>query len=297
MNYVVAVSGGVDSIALLDMVALNEVQLPDVEQVVVAHFEHGIRDDSDEDAQFVEGRAQHYGYQCEIGHGTLGKNASEEVAREARYAFLRQVCKKYKATLVTAHHEDDVLETMIINLLRGTSWRGMASLQSSDDILRPLLDRSKHDLLEYAKRHNLQWREDSTNQDENYLRNYIRLTLIPKLTKAHSKFSERMLAYSAAIVALKPEIQTELDRLVVSTRRSNTHFACSRYTLVMWPRTVSTEYLYSVLTQLDPDWHPERHHIERTLNFVKTAQNGNTLKVSKSLTIVVNERLAEFKNT
>ncbi|MCA9309127.1 tRNA lysidine(34) synthetase TilS [Candidatus Saccharibacteria bacterium] len=297
MNYVVAVSGGVDSIALLDMVALDEVQLPDVEQIIVAHFEHGIRDNSDQDAQFVEERAQHYGYQYEIGHGTLGKNTSEEVAREARYTFLRQLCKKYKATLVTAHHRDDVLETMIINLLRGTSWRGLASLQSSEDIFRPLLDRSKRDLLEYAKRHNLEWHEDSTNQDESYLRNYIRLTLIPKLTKAHPEFPERMLAYNAVIAALKPEIQSEIDRLVASARRSSTHLACSRYTLIMWPRVVSTEYLYAVLTRLDPHWHPERHHIERSLNFIKTAQNGSMLKVGKSLSIVVGERLAEFKNT
>lgn len=297
MNYIVAVSGGVDSIALLDMVALNEIHLPDVGQVVVAHFEHGIRDDSGEDAQFVEERARHYGYHCEIGHGTLGKNASEEVAREARYSFLREVCKKYKATLVTAHHKDDVLETMIINLLRGTSWRGLASLQSSDDTMRPLLGTSKRELLDYAKRHNLEWHEDSTNQDETYLRNYIRLTLTPKLINTHPGFSERMLAYNATIAALKPEIHFELDRLVASTRRGNIHFACSRYKLIMWPRAVGAEYLYAVLTQLDPDWHPERHHIERALNFVKTAQKGSTLKVSKSLSIVVDERSAEFKNT
>lgn len=297
MNYVVAVSGGVDSIVLLDMVALNEVQLPNSEQIIVAHFEHGIRDDSAEDAQFVEGRARHYGYRCEVGHGALGKNVSEEAAREARYTFLRQICKKYNATLVTAHHQDDMLETMIINLLRGTSWRGLASLQSSNYVFRPLLDISKRGLLEYAKRHSLQWREDSTNQDESYLRNYIRLTLIPRLTKTHPDFAKEMLAYNSAIATLKMKIRSELDCIVASTKRSETHFVCNRHKLIMWPYSVGTEYLYTVLTQLAPGWHPERHHVERALNFVKTAQNGSTLKVSKSLSIAVDEHHAEFQNT
>ena len=180
-KYVLAVSGGVDSIVLLDMLS-HDKNL----DLVVAHFDHGIRDNSADDAKFVEELASKYGLKFFAEHGELGPDASEAHARKHRYAFLDRVAELtgYRA-IVTAHHQDDLIETALLNILRGTKRKGLVSLKSTEHIKRPLLQYSKDDLLKYAQDHGLQWREDSTNQDLKYKRNevrkYIKESLSPEL--------------------------------------------------------------------------------------------------------------------
>lgn len=177
--YIVAVSGGVDSVVLLDIATRQ----PGV-TCIVAHFDHGIRTDSAEDAAFVKKLSEQYGCQFVSERVELGSSASEEKARHARYDFLTRMTKKYNARLVTAHHADDVIETVAINLIRGTGWRGLAVFGRSD-IIRPLVDIFKDDIMAYAKARKLSWREDSTNSSDQYLRNTIRRQLknVTKATK------------------------------------------------------------------------------------------------------------------
>src|SRR5260221_102633 len=120
-KYIVAVSGGVDSMALLDMLVV----LPGLE-LVVAHFERGIRADSDQDRQLVAATAARYGLPFVFMRGNLGAGVSEAAARTARYAFLGRVRGAHNAgAIITAHHQDDVIETALINLVRGTGSRGL----------------------------------------------------------------------------------------------------------------------------------------------------------------------------
>lgn len=175
-KYVVAVSGGVDSVVLLDLVS----QLDFVKELppVVAHFDHGIRPDSSKDLEFVKSLADYYGYQFESEAAKLGPNASEEQARNARYKFLTHVQNMYKAKgIVLAHHKNDINETVMINILRGSGRRGVSSFKSTQNLIRPLLGYSKQQILSYAKSNNLEWREDSTNTNPKYLRNKLRLEL------------------------------------------------------------------------------------------------------------------------
>ena len=175
-KYVVAVSGGVDSVVLLDALQTK----PGVE-LIVAHFDHGIREDSGEDREFVQSLADKYGLPFEYNEGGLGQDASEATARNARYEFLEKTSKRHEArAIVTAHHQDDLLETAIINLLRGTGRKGLSSLSDRPGLRRPLLSIPKSQLIDYAAKNNLEWREDSTNSDESYLRNYVRLRILPK---------------------------------------------------------------------------------------------------------------------
>lgn len=167
MKYIVAVSGGVDSMVLLDMMVREGSH-----EIVVAHFDHGIRDDSHLDADFVRDVALRYGLQFEHRREALGSSASEAVARERRYAFLRTVADRHKAKIITAHHLDDLVETVAINVTRGTGWRGLAALDA--DVVRPLLDMEKSELLAYANKRGIEWREDSTNASDAYLRNRLR---------------------------------------------------------------------------------------------------------------------------
>ena len=180
MVYVVAVSGGVDSVVLLDILVRQAGQTSG-QGLVVAHFDHGIRHDSGQDRQFVERLAEFYDVPFVYEAGALGAGASEEAARKSRYDFLRRIRGEYGArSIVTAHHEDDVFETAIINLLRGTGRRGLSSLKTTDELYRPLLKTPKAHIIAYANRNNLQWREDSTNSDTNYLRNYVRQVIMPR---------------------------------------------------------------------------------------------------------------------
>jgi tRNA(Ile)-lysidine synthetase-like protein len=179
----VAVSGGVDSMVLLGLVR----RLPGVE-LIVAHFDHGIRGDSAEDRKLVQETAEKYDLQFEYAEGVLGVGTSEDIARKARYEFLHGVRQKYKAdAIVTAHHQDDLIETALLNLLRGTGRKGLTSLQSTDIIRRPLLEVTKQEILAYAKANDIEWREDITNSDTTYLRNYIRKNLMPKLSEGQRK--------------------------------------------------------------------------------------------------------------
>ena len=202
-RYVVAVSGGVDSVVLLHMLT----QQPDAE-LIVAHFDHGIRDDSSEDARFVQELAKNYSLIFETKREELGKQASEELARNRRYEFLRTVADKYKAKLVTAHHSDDAIETIAINLSRGTGWRGLAALDS--DVLRPLLHMSKSEIIDYARNHNLNWHEDSTNASDTYLRNRVRR----KTSTLSGDNKRQLLSLRAHQVGSKKLIDDEVRKLV-----------------------------------------------------------------------------------
>jgi len=176
-KYVVAVSGGVDSMVLLNLLSGKSGL-----ELTVAHFDHGIRADSAEDRKLVQKVAAEHGLPFRYGEGKLGCDASEAEARAARYGFLENIRQQQGAqAIITAHHQDDLIETMILNILRGTGRKGLSALGDRPAILRPLLCTPKAELTQYARQHHLEWREDSTNADDRYARNYIRHQLMPRL--------------------------------------------------------------------------------------------------------------------
>lgn len=237
-KYVVAVSGGVDSMVLLDVLS----QQPDVE-LVVAHFDHGIRDDSSLDEQLVRTTAERRGLPYKSTRVELGQGASEAAARQARYDFLRIVLNESQADkIVTAHHQDDLLETMILNMLRGTGRQGLTPLRSQSDILRPLLHMTKQDLLAYAQQNGLTWREDSTNYDITYRRNYVRHKLMPKLV-GQREILLRLHEQARTLNADISEILLELDKVVVTDDG-----ALFRRAFVRLPHAAAAEYMHHWLT-------------------------------------------------
>jgi tRNA(Ile)-lysidine synthetase-like protein len=194
-KYVVAVSGGVDSVVLLNLLYNNNhISRMAPCKLVVAHFDHGIRDNSREDRLFVQSLAIKYDLPFVFDEGRLGAAASEAAAREARYKFLRWVKEISGAgAIITAHHEDDLLETAVMNLLRGTGRKGLSSLKSTGEVLRPLLGISKRQILELATARGLEWREDSTNADVTYRRNYIRHKVMPRFSNGDRRMLRALL--------------------------------------------------------------------------------------------------------
>lgn len=277
VSYVVAVSGGVDSVALLHILASR---LP-AQRLVVAHFDHGIRKDSAEDRHFVGRLAKTYGLTFVFDEGRLGAGASEATARQARYAFLRQVKHSSAADyIVTAHHEDDLLETAIINLLRGTGRKGLASLRSRDDLYRPLLVTPKAHIIAYAKRQGLQWHEDSTNANPNYLRNYVRQAIMPNLDVDARQRLRRLIAETHdvnvqvdSLLAAQLHLQPAGDRL-------------DRRWFIMLPHAVAREIMAAWLRQLGiTDF--DRTLLERLTIAAKTYASGKKADINRQYTMVV----------
>lgn len=212
-NLILAISGGVDSSVLLDIYA-KKTNL----NLIVAHFDHGIRSDSASDAEFVKSLAKKYSLPFESKREELGKNASEDLARTRRYEFLRGLAKKYKAKVVTAQHSDDVIETVVINLIRGTGWRGLAVMDS--DVIRPLINMTKQEIIDYAKINSLKWREDSTNDSDNYLRNRIRR----KLCSFDEDAKKQILGLWSEQKNLKKQIDKEVCEIIGDKKSYSRYF-------------------------------------------------------------------------
>ena len=183
---VVAVSGGSDSVALLRLLcSLRESHRLDL---VCAHFNHQLRGaESDTDEAFVRDLAGSLDVPCETGSGDVGAYAvehhlsGEEAARELRLRFLRMTALTTAAACIaTAHTRDDQAETVLFRLFKGTGIRGMAGIAPRTGMfIHPLLAVSKEQLQSWLRAQGLAWREDSSNADARYERNFIRTIVIP----------------------------------------------------------------------------------------------------------------------
>lgn len=283
-KYVLATSGGVDSMVLLELLG----EIPGVE-LVVTHFNHGIRPDSGLDEKLVATVAQKKGLELEVGHGHLGKDASEAEARSARYEFLESVKLKHGAkSIITAHHQDDLIETAILNILRGSGRRGMSAISQNPNIVRPLLGYSKNEILNYAQKNKVVWREDSTNQDEVYLRNYIRRNIVPKLTNAQrTNFLEN--ADKVAKTGFK------IDQIIATLSRSVNHTdKINRYEFSLLHNEIGRELVMVWLRDLGIRQFDKRN-IEKLSMTLKTAKAGTIHPVTKGAELAVEERFAYLR--
>ena len=290
-TYILAVSGGVDSMVLLDI--LSKLQAPSSKiALTVAHFDHGIRTDSHLDRQLVARKARKYGLPFVYSNGNLGADASEEKARNARYEFLRKVQAQAGADgIITAHHMNDVLETATHNLLRGTGRRGMASLKSVDGIIRPLLHLPKSKLKAYADANSLEWREDSTNLDTRYRRNYIRHKLLPAMQlKSPQKFEQLR-----AII----KRQADLNRAIDNSLQTMLHVqpdikTLRRHDVIIMPHNVARELVGEWLRK-NGLREFSRLHLERATMALKTARPHTSLDLGKNHRIEFDKKHATLK--
>lgn len=275
-QYVIAVSGGVDSMTLLNLLQ----DQPGV-RLTVAHFDHGIRPDSVEDRRLAQSAAQFYGWPFVYAEGRLGEDASEAEARRARYEFLHRVKAASGArAIITAHHQDDALETAILNLLRGTGARGLGALSERHDIRRPLLGVRKQDILDHAQAHELLWREDSTNSDERYLRNYVRRQLMPRLDQATRQRLVELIEQSQSV-------QREIDELITSALHQQSRGGeIDRRWFNHLPHTSAREVLAGWLRARGlRDF--DKRKLERLVVAAKTARAGKQFDVARGWQLLV----------
>ncbi len=178
----VAVSGGADSVALLDL--LHGIA-PDLGlTLVVAHVDHGIQTAGRAVGRTVGKLAEKYGWPFETVELHLGPDTTETVARRARYAWLREVQHRLGAAyLVTAHHQDDQIETVVLRALRGSAPAGLAGIarRGREGLVRPLLPFTHRELVAHIAARGLTAHDDPANADPRHLRSWVRTQLLPLL--------------------------------------------------------------------------------------------------------------------
>ncbi len=196
----VAVSGGVDSVVLLDV--LTRVGADLGLELHVFHLDHRLRGrESEADARFVSGLAAERGLPCTVASHDVARYAREHrlslesAAREVRYHLMERTARSVGASRVAlAHHADDQVETFLMRLMRGTGLDGLRGIPPvRDQFIRPLIRVSKHDVMEYARSCGLSWREDSSNQDTRHFRNLVRLRLLPAIEEVYPDFRQGVL--------------------------------------------------------------------------------------------------------
>lgn len=215
---IAAVSGGADSIALLDvLVSVEELRL----NLVVAHLNHTLRGaESDGDEAFVRQVAEGYGLPCEVeradvrGVSSREKLSLEEAGRVTRHAFLRKVAEKHRASVIAlGHHADDQAETVLMRLLRGAGGTGLAGMapKTADKLVRPLLGVTRGEIEAYLLGRGIAYRIDSSNTDTNFLRNRVRHELLPHLATYNPSVRDRLLVTAEVLAADEAFLEESTD--------------------------------------------------------------------------------------
>jgi tRNA(Ile)-lysidine synthase len=284
-NFVLAVSGGVDSVVLLHILSSMDYSF------VVAHYDHGIRDNSNVDRKFVEKLAKQYNKQFYFEEGHLGPAASEELARNKRYYFLDRIKAKTNSNLiVTAHHQDDYIETAMINILRGTGRVGLSSLSSNPLVIRPLINFSKKDIVKYAETNNLKWVEDTTNQDPSYLRNNLRINIIPKMTtEQRNLFLQYILTAKELNKKIEPLIKTVLLKI-----QHKGQPVINRAKFIMLEDRLAHEFMHYFLRSFSFKGY-DKKTIDLLVVGIKTLKPGKIIDVPDGK-ILLTKRSARFIN-
>jgi tRNA(Ile)-lysidine synthase len=210
-RYLLAVSGGRDSMTLLHAFASRR-----DDAVAVATFDHGTGPAAQEAARLVarEAARRDIRFVSERRRGALA--ATEQAWRVARWAFLRGAAHELRATVVTAHTRDDQLETVVMRALRDprhTGARGLAAMYAPSRVARPFLDLTRTELSAYARSSGVRFFDDPTNASRAYLRNRVRLDLLPALERAHPGFGEAMLGLSRSAARWRAAVDALADSL------------------------------------------------------------------------------------
>ena len=222
---ITATSGGPDSMALLSLL----IKLSQTKKITIicAHVNHNLRKESQEEAIMVEKYANESNLifeKMEINHY---EGNTENYARTQRYNFFEKLIKKFNATyLLTAHHGDDLTETILMRMVRGSSLKGYSGFQEITDngtykIYRPLITKTKDELLNYVKTNNIPYAVDKTNFSEEYTRNRYRLNILPILKKENKSVHLKFLKFSETLKLYDDHINKEANEKLNKVYQNN----------------------------------------------------------------------------
>ncbi len=219
---VCALSGGADSVALLH--GLLQLKEEFSITVAAAHFNHCLRgEESDREEAFVRDLCARWDVELVVGRGnprTLTGKSLEEAARELRYGFLR----RQNGLIATAHHADDQAETVLLNLLRGTGLKGLCAMEPKQgQLIRPLLEVTKAEILTYVETHGLPYCTDSSNLSDDALRNRLRHHVMPLLQAENPNLTDTLSRMTKLLRQEEAYLQKQVDGLLAEAAREESY--------------------------------------------------------------------------
>ncbi len=287
-NWLLAVSGGMDSMVMLDAAA----ETLDHDSVTVATFDHGTGSAARAACRLVASRSLDLGLGCVCGRADIAGH-SESEWRAARWDFLTDVAASLDATVVTAHTLNDQIETVFIRALRGAGPRGLAGLLANSPVARPLIETTRAEIEQYALGDRTPFVTDPSNTDRRHLRNRVRLDLLPALELASPGFSVSLLELAEKAAAWRAQMEAvALTFDMMSDSPENHSF--ERKPLREFPPD-SLGFLWPALCAragIILDW----RGTERLAAFTIEGETGQQIQLSGGVTVHMDRRAIRFQH-
>lgn len=272
--FIVGVSGGADSLCLLDVLFLLSQKYAFT--VHIAHVNYHLRGPaSDLDEALVRQAAETYRIPCSVlSYRHTLKNTSEEKLRDIRYVFFERLRQQTGSQhIAVAHNQNDQAETLLLRLLRGAGLSGLSAMRAKNGaLIRPLIETNRVDILSYLDARGIVYREDASNTDPSFLRNRIRHTLIPLLEKDFQPQIKKLLAETAALLA---DDYALLEKIAADApiKKSTLPLEYSRSLLLSLPEVLLRRELRTLLRPFFTGKNPEKNLINELVKALKSEKN------------------------
>lgn len=272
------------------------------DKLIVAHINHNVRKQSNTEELFLSNYCKDNNITFECMKITEYKeNNFENEARKKRYKFYKEILTKYNSSyLFLAHHADDLMETIIMKITRGSNINGYAgikkiSYQDNYYIVRPFLDYTKQDILEYIKKYNITYYDDYTNNDITYTRNRIRHNIIPLLKKEDINIHKKFIKYSNTLNEYNDYINYEVNNIIKDIYINNTLYL-DKFN-IMHP-FIKKNILYHILNNIynNKDNIVKDIHIKNILNLINNSKPNITINMPNNIYVTKEYNILIFSN-
>ena len=297
----VGVSGGIDSMCLLHFLNENKEKL-DIE-VVGIHINHGIREESDDEAQFVVQKCKEMGvrvYKFTIDSPKIAKERKislETAARDGRYGVFESLLKRDVIDKIAlAHHQSDQAETILMHIFRGCGGSGAKGMDPIRDgvYIRPMLPVSKEEIEDYASLNNIDYVEDSSNFDTSYARNYVRNVVMKDILQRWPNAIEAINNFASAVNDDNEFIKATLDTNALVVDDKMVQMPCSYFEK---SSSVYSRMVFKALSLIGVNKDIERKHIEMIKELAINMENGKMINLPFDVVVSKEYNYLTFKNT
>ena len=255
-TFVLCVSCGVDSMVLLELFKKS------AQNIIVAHVNHHRRKASDDEQAFIAKYCHENKIPLEIKELNFTSEANfQSNARKLRYQFFKECVEKYHADyLVTAHHATDDLETIIMRLIKGSSFKGYAGIDQEVEadgftIIHPLLNLTKQEIVAYAKEHNITYFNDASNDEDHYLRNRIRHNIIPFMEQENPSLYKEIAEFKYHITEMNKMLFEIINAFEKTMINHGTYISCNLNDFQKYSDYLKEQILFDLLKPLNPSKH------------------------------------------
>lgn len=296
----VGVSGGIDSMCLLHFLNANKSVL-DID-VVAVHINHGIREESAEEARFVMQKCKEMGvrvYKFTIDSPKIAKDRKislETAAREGRYGVFEALVKKdIVDKIALAHHQSDQAETILMHIFRGCGVSGARGMEPVRDkiYIRPMLPVSKEEIAEYANINNIEFVEDQSNYDTSYTRNFLRNVIMKDILQKWPNAIEAINNFATSVSEDDDYIKSSLDTNSLLVDEKIVQMPCSYF---YGSSAVYSRMVFKALSLIGVKKDIERKHIEMIKDLATNLDNGKKIKLPYDIVVSKEYDFLTFEN-